>query len=172
MLMPLPVALSPHLWSGWKYHPIKLGSNITWFKLLALPGKIRYSIGFLVPCLCIFLFGLCCMACRILVPQPGIQPGPLAGKAQVLTTGWLATSVSLWDTCHQPTFVFPESGVGQGLPVHTPGIGGENMCLMCDKWRTNRDRSKGQKEIEKFHWAGAQLMVPKKVNTWYPKATT
>ena len=152
MLMPLPVALSLTPWSGWKYHPIKLGSNITWFKLLALPGKIRYSIGFLVPCLCIFLFGLCCMACRILVPQPGIQPGPLAGKAQG-PNHWMASefSVSLWDTCHQPTFVFPwKYGCRARPPVHTPGIGGENMCLMCDKWRTNRDRSKGQKEIEKF----------------------
>ena len=57
------------------------------------------------------------MACRILVPQPGIQPGPLAGKAQG-PNHWMASefSVSLGDACHQPTLSSPESmGVGQGL---------------------------------------------------------
>ena len=35
-----------------------------------------------------FIFCLFChVACGILVPQPGIEPGTVAGKAQVLTTG-------------------------------------------------------------------------------------
>ena len=34
-----------------------------------------------------FFFWLSCEACGILVPWPGIEPGPLAVKAQSLTTG-------------------------------------------------------------------------------------
>ena len=33
------------------------------------------------------LFWPCQMACRILVPQPGIEPGPLQGKRWILTMG-------------------------------------------------------------------------------------
>ena len=29
-----------------------------------------------------FFFWLCCSACGILVPQPGVEPGPLAVKAR------------------------------------------------------------------------------------------
>ena len=36
---------------------------------------------------CFFLFWLCCAALGILVPQPGVEPKPVAARRRVLTIG-------------------------------------------------------------------------------------
>ena len=46
-----------------------------------------------------FLIGSCCEACRILISQPGIKPGPLAVRPHVLTTGLLGNSLFCFLDC-------------------------------------------------------------------------
>ena len=57
------------------------------------------------------------MACRILVPQPGIQPGPLAGKAQSPNHWMAGNSLYLCKTLVINLLLSsPESmSIGQGL---------------------------------------------------------
>ena len=53
----------------------------------------------------IFLFWLCCGACRILVPRPGIEPVPPA--------------VEVWGPNHWTTGNFPPVTFWKGKEVHT-----------------------------------------------------
>ena len=47
-----------------------------------------------------FFFGLCCLACGILVPRPGIEPGPSAVRAQ---------SPNDWTTREFPHYILKTS---------------------------------------------------------------
>ena len=49
----------------------------------------------MLPYFILFIFGLCCEVCRILGPQPGIEPTPSAVKGRVLTTGPPGKSLNL-----------------------------------------------------------------------------
>ena len=73
MLTPLPGVLShPHPDLAKSTHPLKLGSNITWFNLLTFPGKIGYFIPF---------HGLC-ISLKILFRVPDVAQwvkNPTAG---------------------------------------------------------------------------------------------
>ena len=64
---------------------VVLTENIIWLHFLSF--LISYT----------FFFWLCCAVCGILVPQPGIEPGPLAVKAQ---------SCNHWTTMEFPILLF------------------------------------------------------------------
>ena len=53
--------------------------------LIVLNTRKLNNVGFF----CLFVFWLCCIACRILVPGPGIEPGPSA--------------LGAWSPCHWTT---------------------------------------------------------------------
>ena len=73
-----------------------------------------------------FPIWLCCTACRILVPQPGIEPGTLAMKAQSpnhWTTGNSSTSLNLFTRIHEffcTRLMLPKQNPG-GLALRSEG---------------------------------------------------
>ena len=86
---------------------IFLLKKINNFNRLVIPNHCErdfwgliYSYDNLMVFLFVCLFwggGSCCVACGILVPQPGIEPGPLAVKA--------------WTLSHWTARVFPPDGI-------------------------------------------------------------
>ena len=91
---------------------LKLQDNLLKLTVLRICFDLLYSIChflmlYIYVCVCVcvcvcvyiyfFLLGLChCVACRILVPQPGIEPGPLAVRA---------LSPNHWATREFPNFL-------------------------------------------------------------------
>ena len=68
---------------------------IKYFSLIILKSLIDF--GFAYYYLFFFFFLLHCVACIILIPQPGIEPVPLAAKA---------LSPNHWTTSEFPSFTF------------------------------------------------------------------
>ena len=64
------------------------------YRVKQCPSKYVYMIYLL------FIFWLCCRACRILVPQPGIEPGPSAMKAWS-PNHWTSREFPLWLSKHK-----------------------------------------------------------------------
>ena len=86
--------------SDWDDMPWEIVSSIKihWYRWLWYLLNCQISNIILV-CLfdCLFVFWLCLVACRILVPQPGIEPRPSAVKAQ---------SPNHWTAREFPSFYF------------------------------------------------------------------
>ena len=102
-----------HNSGGWK-SKIKVPAGLVSDETVCLACRELPSLSVLTRAfsLCAHIFGVSfffwphCMACRILVPWPGIEPCPLQWKCRVLTTGLPGNSlVSLFLKGHQSYWI-------------------------------------------------------------------